>query len=118
MKRLGGRAALGAVLLSAAFLTHGCGSGGGAAFSGGGSARTASLTGRLSAPGGESLAGTRVVAEQVIGGRTSTVRAIADASDAIQRESLIAASQESGVTGVPGVYTTTAMPDGSFSFRN
>jgi hypothetical protein len=114
MKRHGGAAAL----LGAAFLVSGCGSGGGSALSAGEPARTASLSGRLTAPAGVSLAGTQVVAELLIGGRTATLRAITDVSDAARRASMVAAAESGRLPAIPGVYTTTATADGSFQFRD
>jgi carboxypeptidase family protein len=70
---------------------------------------TGSLTGRLVSPQGESLAGTIVVAEELIGGRTATVRALTSASSA---------SQPGASAPIPGVYTTTAEANGFYRFPN
>jgi hypothetical protein len=77
-----------------------------------------SLTGRLSSPQGVSLAGTVVVAEELIGGRTATVRALGGASDAAGLEAMVGAAQAGASTTIPGVYTTTAAADGSYAFYN
>jgi hypothetical protein len=118
MKRHWGTATLAVGLAGLGLLMSGCGSGGGSALSGGAPARTASLSGRLSAPGGAPLAGTPVVAELLIGGRTTTLRAITGTENAGERGRLIAAAESGSPASLPGVYTTTAMADGSFLFRN
>jgi hypothetical protein len=120
MKRVGGIkvTALGAVLLGAAIGVSGCGSGGGSALGTGAAVHTASISGRLMAPAGTALEGTTVVAEQLIGGRTPTVRAIAAATDAASRSALVARVQAGDHSQLPGVYTTTAMANGSFLFRD
>jgi hypothetical protein len=107
-------------LLVAVMAASGCGSGGGAVMGNGDAASpgAASITGRLTASDGVSLAGMTVVAEELIGGRTATVRAIAAAPDEGQRTALVASVQAGGRIPLPGVYTTTAGADGSFSFRN
>lgn len=111
-------AMLGAGLLGAALFAAGCGSVGGPSLAPDATVRTASLSGRLAGPSGISLEGTPVVAELLIGGRTATLRAIAAPENAARRALLVAAAQNGSLPALPGVYTTTAMADGSFVFRN
>jgi hypothetical protein len=120
MKRVGGIkvTALGAALLGAAIGVSGCGSGGGSALGTGAAVHTASISGRLMAPAGTALEGTTIVAEQLLGGRTPTVRAIAATNDAASRSAMVARVQSGAASQLPGVYTTTAMADGSFLFRD
>jgi hypothetical protein len=112
--------ALGAALVSAAIGSSGCGpsvgSGGGSGLGTSATAGTASISGRLVATPGVALEGTPIVAEQLIGGRTATVRAISAADDSAGRGALVARVQAGGRSQLPGVYTTTAMADGSFRF--
>jgi hypothetical protein len=110
-------AGLGGALLVVGIGVSGCGSGGGAVMGGGGTTPSASIAGRLSAPAGVPLAGTLVVAEELIGGRTATVRAIAAAPDEAQRTAMVASVQSGVRSGIPGLYTTTAGADGAFVFR-
>jgi hypothetical protein len=119
MKRVRGIqvTALGTALLGAAIGLSGCGSGG-SALSAGAPAHTASIVGHLTAPAGTVLEGTQVVAEQLVGGRTATVRAVVAASDGATRSAMVAKVQAGGHSQLPGVYTTTAMADGSFAFRD
>jgi large repetitive protein len=105
-------------LVSAGLLVSGCGSGGGSSLAPSGGASTAGLSGRLTGPASVSLAGTQVVAELLVGGRTATLRAISAPENAARRASLVAAAQNGSLSTLPGVYTTTTMPDGSFLFRN
>jgi hypothetical protein len=107
------RRVLGVALLAAAISVSGRGSGAPAASA---APRAASLTGRLSAPEGGSLAGTIVVAEELIGGRTATARALGGASDAAGLEAMVAAAQAGTPTTIPGVHTTTATADGFYAF--
>jgi hypothetical protein len=116
MKRVGGRV-FGAGLLGAAIALTGCGSGGGSGLMGTSPARATKLVGRIAAPPGVSLQGTQVVAELLVGGRTATMRAITGASDGARRDALLDAARTGRVSPIPGLYTTTAMADGSFAFR-
>jgi len=77
-----------------------------------------SLSGRLSSPQGVSLAGTVVVAEELIGGRTATVRALSGASDAAGLDAMVGAAEAGASPTIPGVYTTTAAADGYYAFYN
>jgi hypothetical protein len=114
--------ALGAALVSAAIGSSGCGpsvgSGGGSALGTSAPAGTASISGRLVATPGVTLEGTPIVAEQLVGGRTATVRAISAADQPAGRSALVARVQAGGRLLEPGIYTTTAMADGSFVFRD
>jgi hypothetical protein len=96
----------------------GCGSVGGTALNGAASPLRVGLSGRLTAPPGVALEGTTVIAEEVIGGRTATVRAITATRDPAGRSGLLARVQAGERTLAPGSYTTTALPDGSFRFPN
>jgi hypothetical protein len=107
---------LGTVLLAAVIGVSGCGSGG-SALGTTTAAHTASIAGRLISPAGAVPAGTTVVAEELIGGRTATVRAIA-ATRGADRSAMVARIQAAGQPHLPGVYTTTAMADGAFLFRD
>jgi hypothetical protein len=117
MKAIGDRyrTVLGVALLAAMFGALGRGSGAPATAA---APREASLAGRLLSPQGLSLAGTIVVAEELIGGRTATVRALSGASDAAGLGAMVAAAQAGASTTIPGVYTTNAAADGSYAFYN
>jgi hypothetical protein len=77
-----------------------------------------SVAGRLTAPPGVNLEGTQIVAEELVGGRTATVRAITATRNAAGRSQLVARVQAGARTLslLPGYYTTTALPDGNFIF--
>jgi hypothetical protein len=64
------------------------------------------------------LEGTTVVAEELIGGRTATVRAITAERNSAARGALVARVQSASQPRLPGVYTTTAMAGGAFLFRD
>jgi hypothetical protein len=63
-------------------------------------------------PGGVSLEGAAEVAEELIGGRTATVREIAATRDSAARSSMVARVQAGRRSRLPGVYATTAMASG------
>jgi hypothetical protein len=108
---------LGVSLLAAVIGVSGCGSGGSALPATGAAASTASIAGRLVASAATSLEGTEVVAEELVGGRTATVRAIAAEPNSSARISLLATLQAGSPPHLPGVYTTRALADGSFQFH-
>jgi hypothetical protein len=104
-------------VLAAAVSVAGCGSGG-SGVSSIAAPRTGSLPGRLVSPTGANLEGTTIVAESLLGDRTATVRAVTDARDPASRGALLARLRSGGRPQLPGVYTTTAMADGAFLFRD
>ena len=90
-------APLRAAVLVVGIAVAGCGSGGNALMDTSSAASSAaSISGRLTASDGVSLAGTTVVAEELVGGRTATVRAIAAAPDETERSALVASVQAGG----------------------